>query len=250
MHAVPEDDQARPTGPPTGRRLLPVHEDGLCVARVPLFQGLTRAEQEQVATVARPTTLRRDELVYTPGEDVSQLMVVHTGRVKISRVTAEGHEQIVRVLGPGDFVGETAFLDGGRPDHAASAVEATSLCVFRHQDLHELVGRHPSIGLRMLQTLSRRLTRTEERLGAAISSDVSARLADHLLSLPAHRSGERLEVELPLAKKDVASLLDTTPESLSRQLRRLSDSGVVTLGPGRRITLLDVDALLALGGQV
>ena len=236
-------------GVPPGRRQLPVHQDDLCVARVPLFQGLTRAEQEQVATVARPTRLGRDEIVYTAGQDVSQLMVVHTGRVKISRVTADGHEQIVRVLGPGDFVGEAAFLDGGRPDHTASAVEATSLCVFRHQELHELVRRHPSIGLRMLQTLSRRLSRTEERLGAAISSDVSARLADHLLSLPARRADDRLEVELPLAKKDVASLLDTTPESLSRQLRRLSDSGVISLGPGRRVTLLDVDALLALGGQ-
>ncbi|MGC5584725.1 Crp/Fnr family transcriptional regulator [Ornithinimicrobium sp. W1665] len=244
-----------PTRPDTGagrpgdRRSLPVHQDDLCVARVPLFSGLTRAEQEQVATVARPTRLGTDEVVYTAGQDVSQLLVVHTGRVKISRVTADGHEQIVRVLGPGDFVGESAFLDGGRPDHAASAVETTSLCVFRHQELHELVARHPSIGLRMLQTLSRRLSQTEERLGAAISTDVSARLADHLLSLPGRRTDDGLQVELPLAKKDVASLLDTTPESLSRQLRRLSDSGLVALGPGRRITLLDVDALLTMGGQ-
>ena len=77
-------------GVPAGRRQLPVHQDDLCVARVPLFQGLTRAEQEQVATVARPTRLGRDEIVYTAGQDVSQLMVVHTGRVKISRVTADG----------------------------------------------------------------------------------------------------------------------------------------------------------------
>ena len=193
--------------------------DDLCVARVPIFQGLTHAEQLEVARTARPTRLSRDEVVYTPGSEVSQLLVVHTGRVKISRIHADGHEQIVRVLGPGDFIGESAFLTGARPDHLATALEAGSMCVFRHADLGRLVRSHPSIGLRMLQGVSRRLEETEARLASVISEDVTARLAGYLMSLPASHAGGGVTVTLPLAKKDVASLLDTTPESLSRQLR-------------------------------
>ncbi|MGO2747062.1 Crp/Fnr family transcriptional regulator [Microbacterium sp.] len=219
----------------------------LCVSRVPLFQGLTYDQQVEVAGVARPTHLDRAEQVYSAGEDVSQLMVVHTGRVKIARTSSDGHEQIIRVLGPGDFIGESAFLTGIRPDHTATALEDAQLCVFDHGDLGRLVEKHTSIGLRMLQGVSRRLGEAEARLAAVISSDVSSRLADYLLALPAQsRSEGHIDVVLPLAKKDIASLLDTTPESLSRQLRALSDAGVIVQGSGSRITIADADALSAL----
>lgn len=219
----------------------------LCVSLVPIFADLSDAEQRDVASVARPTPFKRDEPIYVPGGDASQLMVVHTGRVKVSRISGDGHEQIVRILGPGDFGGESAFLNGDRPDHFATALEAGSMCVFRHAELGQLVRRHPSIAVRMLQTVSRRLDETETRLAAVISADVSARLADYLMTLPTSRVDGLPEVELPLAKKEVASLLDTTPESLSRQLRRLSDSKVIIQRPGgHRIALADLDALMAL----
>lgn len=222
--------------------------DELCVALVPVFQGLSHAQQLDVSEVARPTRVAGDEIVYAAGADVSQLLVVHTGRLKITRSNADGTEHLVRVLGPGDFVGEAAFLSGGRPDHTVTALEPANLCVFRHADLARLVRTHPSIAVRMLQTVSSRLEETETRLNAATSVDVSARLADYLLSLPGRHGDGIVEVELPLAKKDVASLLDTTPESLSRQLRRLSDSGVIIPRRGRRIGLADLDALTRLSG--
>lgn len=223
----------------------------LCVSLVPLFQGLSYDEQLEVARVAHPTQLDRLQQVYGAGSDVSQLMVVHTGRVKIFRTSPDGHEQIIRVLGPGDFIGESAFLTGTRPDHSATALEAAELCVFRHDDLGKLVEKHASIGLRMLQGVSRRLGEAEARLAAVISGDVSSRLADYLLALPAQPGTDRLSVVmLPLAKKDIASLLDTTPESLSRQLRALSDAEVILQGAGGRVTILDVDALTSLAAHV
>jgi CRP/FNR family transcriptional regulator, anaerobic regulatory protein len=221
----------------------------LCVALVPLFQELSHDEQVEVARVARPTSLARGEQVYGAGSELSQLLVVHTGRVKISRIGPDGHEQIVRVLGPGDFVGESAFVSGRRPDHHATALEPSTLCSFRHTDLEPLVRRHPSIGLRLLQGVSRRLQEIESRLAAVISGDVSSRLASYLLSLAARPVDGGIEVELPMAKKDVASLLDTTPESLSRQLRRLHDAGVTSVGEARRLVIHDVDALMELSAQ-
>lgn len=218
--------------------------EDLCVSRVPLFQGLTHGQQLEVAEVARALHLGQGQQIYAAGSDVSQLLVVHRGRVKITRNSADGHEQIVRILGPGDFVGENAFLTGGRPDHAATAIDDAELCVFHHADLGELLQRHASIGLRMLQGVSVRLEQAEARLSAVVSGDVSSRVADYLLSLPGRTGPDgQIEVVLPLRKKDVASLLDTTPESLSRQLRALSEAGMIAQGSGRRITILDFDAL-------
>lgn len=221
--------------------------DDLCVTRVPLFQALSREEQEAVAALARPVRVSRGDRIYSAGDDVSQLMVVHTGLLKISRISADGQEHIVRVLEPGEFVGESAFLTGGRPDHFATALEAGSMCVFRHQDVGALIARHPSIGLRMLQGVSRRLVQTEERLAAATSVEVDGRLARYLVDLPArHAADGTTSVRLPLAKKDIASLLDTTPESLSRALRRLQESGLIDQQDSRQVRLVDLDGLLTL----
>lgn len=225
---------------------MPSADDDLCVARVPVFQGLSRDQQLDVATVAHPVHLDGDEIVYVAGSDVSQLLVVHSGRLRISRSSADGREHLVRILGPGDFVGEGAFLTGARPDHTVTAVEPTRLCVFRHADLGRLVGAHPSIALRMLKTVSTRLEETESRLASATTVELSARVADYLLGLPGRQRDGVVEVELPLPKKDIAALLDTTPESFSRQLRRLSDVGAIEQSGSRRIRLLDLEALTAL----
>ena len=221
--------------------------DDLCVARVPLFQALTHEEQLAVADLARPQRVAKGDRIYSAGDDVSQLMVVHTGLLKMSRISVDGQEQIIRVLEPGEFVGESAFLNGGRPDHYATALEQGSMCVFRHQDVGALIARHPSVGLRMLQGVSRRLEQTEERLAAATSVEVGGRLARYLVDLPAHHESDgAVTLRLPLAKKDIASLLDTTPESLSRQLRRLQDAGVIDQRGPREVRLLDLDHLLSL----
>ena len=220
-------------------------DEDLCVARVPLFKSLSREEQLEVAQMARPAELTKGRS-FPSGPDGSQLVVVHAGRVKVTRIGPDGQEQILRVLGPGDFVGESAFLTGRFPEHVTIALEPGSACVFPHTALQQLVERHPSIAVRMLQGVSRRLEEIETRLAALISGDVTSRLAGYLLSLPARRGREGLEVELPLAKKDVASLLDTTPESLSRQLRRLHEAGVASSGDGRRVVIRDVDALVEL----
>lgn len=216
----------------------------LCVARVPLFQGLTHTQQVEVASFAHPTNLNASEQIYAAGSDMSQLLVVHTGQVKISRTTANGQEQLLRVLGPGEFIGEFAFLTGSKPDHTAEAIGSTQLCVFRHADLGRLAEKHPSIGLRMLQGVSKRLADTEDRLASVISGSVGSRLADYLLSLPSKRGPQgTIEVKLPLAKKDIASLLSTTPESLSRQLRKLTDAEVIAQDGQGRIAIRDVNAL-------
>lgn len=221
-------------------------DEDLCVARVPLFSRLSRADQVEVAEVATPTTLTPGQIVYAAGSHDAQLMVVHTGSLKLSRVDVDGREQILRVLRPGDFFGESALLTGAAPDHFATALEDGSMCVFRHADLDRLVRTHPVIGLAMLEEVSRRLTATEDRLVSVISGDVTSRLADYLLSLPAHHGTSGMTVELPLAKKDIASLLDTTPESLSRQLRKLSDTGVIVTDASRLVGIVDVDALMGL----
>ncbi|MDN4480001.1 Crp/Fnr family transcriptional regulator [Demequina muriae] len=208
-----------------------------CVSRVPVFAGLSEDDQRTVAGLARSTRLTAGELAYSAADERSRLIVLHTGHLKIFRLSADGAEQIVRVLGPGEFTGETSILTGRSPADYAAAMDDCQVCVFRHEDLEALIRQHPGIGMRMLATVSERLAVTERRLTSLTSHGVESRVADYLLSLPATRRDGVATVDLPMAKKDVASLIDTTPESLSRALTSLAAQGLISVGAGRSISI-------------
>jgi len=210
-----------------------------CVSRVPVFTSLSEQDQHRVEGLARPTHLMVGEAAYSADDELSQLMVLHTGRLKIFRLSADGSEQLIRVLGPGDFTGETSVFTGQRPDDYATALEECQLCVFGHDDLAALIRAHPEIGLRLLERVSARLSDTEHRLNSLTSQDVERRVADYLLGLSSSWGGGVATVTLPLAKKDVASLLDTTPESLSRALKSLAGQGLIVIGAGRSVSITE-----------
>lgn len=217
--------------------------DDLCVSRVPIFQGLTREEQLRVAEFVRPVHVAKGETVYSPGQSVSRLLVMHSGQLKVSHAAANGQEQILRTVTDGDVVGERAFLTGHLPNDLVVALEDSRVCVFDHTDLSALLRDYPDVGLRMLRTLSDRLASVERLLAAITSSDVSARIAAYLLDLPGSIRDGVPTVWLPLAKYEIASYLGTTPETLSRRLAALSASGVIELHGRRDVTILDIDGL-------
>ncbi|CBT74887.1 MULTISPECIES: Crp/Fnr family transcriptional regulator [Glutamicibacter] len=217
--------------------------DDLCVSRVPIFQGLTREEQLRVAEFVRPVHVAKGETVYSPGQSVSRLLVMHSGQLKVSHAAANGQEQILRTVTDGDVVGERAFLTGHLPNDLVVALEDSRMCVFDHTDLSALLRDYPDVGLRMMRTLSDRLASVERLLAAITSSDVSARIAAYLLDLPGSIRDGVPTVWLPLAKYEIASYLGTTPETLSRRLAALSASGVIELHGRRDVTILDIDGL-------
>ena len=217
--------------------------DDLCVVRVPIFQGLSRDEQLRVAEFAHPMHVGKGDLVSMPGQADSRLFVMHSGQLKVSHVSAEGQEQILRTVTDGDVVGERAFLTGQSADDTVVALEDSQMCVFDHADLKNLLREYPDVSERMLLTLSDRLLSTERLLAAVTSSDVRARVAAYLLDLPSSgRSGAR-EVELPLAKHEIAGYLGTTPETLSRRLAALAADGVIALSGRRGVTIVDTARL-------
>ena len=213
-----------------------------CVSRVPLFAGLNHAAQQTVGSYAHPSHLARGQLLHSPGSDLAQLFVVHSGRLKVVRVTAGGFERLLRVAEPGDVVGENAFLTGQRPDTYVEALQDTSVCTFRHRDLSLLMASHPEIGMQLLQTLSVRLDEAERSLSHH-TVGVPARLANYLLELPSQQDPRGFVVTWPLSKREVSSYLGTTPESLSRALATLEALDLI-VGESRRSTiLLDVEGL-------
>jgi CRP/FNR family transcriptional regulator, anaerobic regulatory protein len=188
--------------------------------------------------------LSRGEQVQTAGSATHRLLIVTQGRLRVVHIEPSGSEHVVRILGPGDYVGETSFVLGSPPEHFAFADAPTVVCVWEHRDLGVLVSSFPDIAVRMLQATTRRLLTAERLLAAFASSDVATRLAAYLLALPRVPGRTApVRVRLPLAQKDVASYLGTTPETLSRRMGDLVRDEVIARHGRRDIDLLVIEAL-------
>ncbi len=215
-----------------------------CVRLVPLFDGLSEADQRRIAGTAVTRSFEPREQVYGAG-DRTGLHIVHRGQVKAYRITEGGVEQLVRLLFPGDFLGESALLADSVSDHFAVAIKPSEVCTVPRAGIRQLLVDRPTVALQMLQTVSQRLGVAEEMLAAMTGRSVGERLAQQLLHL-VEESGSA-SFRLPTSKRDLASYLGTTPETLSRRLGALQRSGVIRLGPQRTVTVVDRRRLEQLG---
>jgi CRP/FNR family transcriptional regulator len=155
------------------------------------------------------------------------------------------------MLGPGEVIGESGFLTGRRPENDAVAVENTRMCVFDHGRLAGLVRAYPDIALAMLRAVAARLASTERMLAAMTSADVAARVAAYLLDCEmVAGDGGRVRVRLPALKKDIASFLGTTPETLSRTLAALARENLIVLLGHAEVEILDMPRLESLSTGV
>lgn len=213
-----------------------------CVSLVPLFADLAAEDRRRIAEVAVTRHYERGEQVHRPGER-SGLRIVHRGRVKVHRTNESGAEQLLRIMFPGDFLGETTLLTGRPADSWAVALEPAEVCLLGADQVVRLLRDRPEVAMRMLSSLSARLDDAEQQLSAVTGASVAQRLAGHLLELAAEAGSPAFR--LPSTKRDLASYLGTTPETLSRRLGDLQDAGLVRLGPRGLVEIRDEEGLRA-----
>jgi CRP-like cAMP-binding protein len=211
------------------------------IARVPLFEGLPPGQIEDLAMIVTDQLFKKGETIFSEGEDGNGFYVVITGRVKIFKLSPEGKEQILHFFGPGEPFGEVPVFAGQQFPANAEAMEESRIFFFPRKSFVDLVKRNPSLALNMLAVLSKRLRRFAALIDDLSLKEVPGRLAAYLLYLSDQNKGSK-DLELAITKAQLASLLGTIPETLSRILGKLGSQGLIETD-GRRIRILDEEGL-------
>ena len=217
-----------------------LHEH-LCVSIVPIFNHLEQAEMQEVAKSAKPKNLAKGEVLYRAGDKSNSLYIIHKGKLKVYHLTGNGKEQLIRILQPGDFTGELALFTDKVHDSYAEAMEDTELCTINSQDINQLFLKYPQISLKILKEFSLRLDQTEHQVTSFTTEDTETRIALYLVQEA--EASKSMEIKLPMSRKDLASFLGTTPETISRKLARFEDEGWIQQTDQRAILIKDMDAL-------
>lgn len=209
-----------------------------CIELVPIFSNLTKDEMFEIALITSEETLDKGETIYMAGSKHDSLYVIHKGRVKVTRINEAGKEQIIRVLGPGEFMGELSLFTKELTKDSAIALEKTIMCKIDSQDIKGIMARLPSIAVKILEELSKRLQSAESLVENISLLSVEKRIAKSILE---EANGDM--VDLKMTKGDWASYLGMSGESLSRKLSTFQEMGIIKLEGHKKIHILSRDQL-------
>ena len=206
-----------------------------------LFGGLPEDQFEAVVRIAVEKKVEKGAFVFHEGDPGNGFYMVAEGKVKIFKMSWAGKEQILHIFGPGEPFGEVPVFHGTPFPANAEALVKGVLLFFPRDAFIKLVEDNPSLALHMLAILSLRLRRFVDQIENLSLKEVPARLAGYLLYL-LQEQGADDSVELEISKGQLASLLGTIPETLSRIFARMSDEGLIAVD-GKKIRILDRAAL-------
>jgi CRP/FNR family transcriptional regulator, nitrogen oxide reductase regulator len=203
------------------------------LGRVPFFAGLDHASLQRVDGRANMQGIDADEAIYLAGHRAERLYVVATGAVKLTGTAPEGSEVLLDVLGPGSFLGTLASLGGETYGEDAWALTPGCLLSFSAGQFDAVLAEHPSVARHALAAVGARLRTAQRRIERTAAASAPGRIASTLLML-AERLGvderDRILIDVPLAREDLASLAGCAPETVSRSLAGWSRDGVVDTG--------------------
>ena len=212
------------------------------IARIPLFQGLDRKHYDELAMIVTDQVFQKGESIFGEEDEGTGFYVVLSGRVKIFKLSPEGKEQILHIFGPGEPFGEVAVFTGKRFPASAEALEETRAFFFARKEFMDLIRRDPSLALNMLAVLSQRLRRFSGLIENLSLKEVPGRLAAYFLHLQEGKKGGE-DLLLEISKNQLASLLGTIPETLSRILGRMNREGFIDSTGPRQVRILNRNAL-------
>jgi CRP/FNR family transcriptional regulator len=210
------------------------------ISSIPIFSGLSDLHLQRVQRIAVDRHFNKGETIFSEGDEGNGFFVVVKGRVKIYKVSTEGKEQILHIFGPGEPFGEVPVFSGQRFPANAETMERSHLVFFPRNTFIDLISENPSLALNMLAVLSMRLRQFTVQIEHLSLKEVPGRLAAYLLYLAGEQDADT--VTLKISKGQLASLLGTIPETLSRIFARMSGFGLIEV-KGRHIRLLDLPGL-------
>jgi CRP-like cAMP-binding protein len=211
---------------------------------VDVFQGLSKAEMQEMDRTTTMSTCRRGKIFYRPEDASEVLFILKKGRVQLYRLSPEGKKLTVATLGPGTIFGEMGIIGQGMHSKFAEAVEDCLLCVMSRHDVERLLLSKPAVALRFMKVIANRLNQAEAQLEDMAFKTIAARLAALLLHLRAE-AGDRIH---GYTHQDLAEAIGTYRETATQTLNEFKNRQLIDIGR-KQIDILDPVGLEQLAAE-
>jgi CRP-like cAMP-binding protein len=218
--------------------------------RVSLFAPLAQAELSRLAEITATKRLRARQVLFRKGDAGTHAYVIISGRLKVAAVGEDGKETVLRIMDPGEVIGEIALLDSQPRSGTVTALEPAELLVIQRRDLIPFLEQHPKTAIKLLRALAERLRSISVQLEDRVFLKLPPRLAKKLLALSRNYgqpTAGGVRIDLRLKQGELGEMVGTSRESINKQLRSWTRQGLVKSEKGY-ITILEPQKLERLAG--
>jgi CRP-like cAMP-binding protein len=204
----------------------------------PYFLGLGPSELDSIKHLFFELRVERGEIILLEGELSDRLFFVATGVVKLFGVSAEGKEQTLELVRPGESINEVPVFDGGPNPASAQAMGPVLLYAINKSELESILRDHPRVAFNVVRVLAGRVRRLVSLVEDLSFRHVIGRVAKILLE----HAGDGAQPGQRLTQQEMAAIAGTAREVVGRSLKTLEDRGIIKL-ERNRIVITDKEAL-------
>lgn len=208
-----------------------------------IFSGLPDEERIESLCVLNMVMFERKQAIYNEGNAAHLVYVVRSGLVKLFKNTAQNRTQIINVVGPGEIIGIESLFS---PHYNATAVPLTrsQICYCQSVQFHTLIEKRPSVAVRVIGLLYQDLSRIHAFLCDLGTKKAISRVASCLLFFKEKQTSDQATraFQLPVMRNEMSELLGISPETISRQLRKLVTDGYIDVD-NKRVLVRDLKGL-------
>jgi CRP-like cAMP-binding protein len=213
---------------------------------VPIFSELPDDAIERISKIGYVKNFDKESIILMEDEDGSAMFFIIEGKVKITRISSDGKEVILSVLGKSEFFGEMAILDGLSRSATVIALEPSKLFIIHRNEFLELLTKHPEISIPLLQELTSRLRTADMKIKSLSLKDAERKVATVVLQLADTQGKVRggiVEIdEMPL-QQDLANMAGTSRETISRTLHAFAKKGIIEM-EGSKLRIIDYEKFM------
>ncbi len=190
-----------------------------------IFASFEQKRLEEIADLLQDRSFSEGETIFMEGENGSHMYFLKSGQVKIVKTSPEGKEQIIKFLGSGEVFGEVVLF--GIETYPATTIcqQKTETLILSRDDFRNYFLSHPEIGWGMLKTMARKLYFTQGRIKSLALKNSRSRTAQALLDLAEVKDDRAVLKDLNQA--ELASYLGVTRETISRNISKFKDEGLI-----------------------
>ncbi len=215
-----------------------------CTRKVPIFATLNEEELQKIISLINQKKYSKAGLICREGEPLENLLLINHGKVKVYRNSLDGKEQILYILGEGDFLGErNLFLKQKLADYNAEAMEDTLVCMITGREFRQLLLQYPAISIKIMEKLCGRIDKLENLIGNISPRETDNRICMMLIEFR-NKYGKKqpdgtLLIDLPLNREEMANYIGLTRETVSRKLNALKETGIIDLIGNKKIRIIN-----------
>ncbi|MDP6981333.1 MAG: Crp/Fnr family transcriptional regulator [Myxococcota bacterium] len=196
------------------------------IRAIPIFREASDHDLETLASHLIERKFPKDAIIVDEGLAGDYMYVIRSGRVKVTKASNDGREKIMNLFGAGDFFGEMSLLDNQPRSASVSTLEPTLLLALSRRDFMELLKNSFTLALCVIQELTRRLRDTGEQASSISFQKVQERTRGLFERIALDEgSGDHSRITPTLTHQQIADMIGTSRETVTRAVKRLKEDG-------------------------